>query len=174
MSFGKMRAFISGPPGSGKSTLVREIIELLRKKGLKVGGISTPEIKENGRRVGFEVVDLSSGKRKVFAHVEGKGEARFGKYNLFIKDFEEIAIPALRFALEECDVVVIDEIGKMEFFSNKFKEVLEEVLNSDKILLAVLHRAYLDKFGKYGEVFWLEKGHFEEVREKIKEKLELE
>ncbi|HDD05232.1 MAG TPA: NTPase, partial [Candidatus Aenigmarchaeota archaeon] len=57
--------------------------------------------------------------------------------------------------------------------SNKFKKVLEEVLNSDKVLLAVLHRAYLNKFRRYGEVFWLEKGHFEEVKEKIKERLKL-
>lgn len=147
-----MKIFLTGRPGIGKSTVFKRIIDELKQRGLKVGGIVTPEIRENGKRIGFEVIDLFSGKRGILATVKYKTKIRFGKYFIDLESFEKIAIPALNFASENCEVIGIDEIGKMEFFSERFKQKLEEILESEKIVIAVLHRNFVERFKRYGKV----------------------
>ncbi len=48
-------------------------------------------------------------------------------------------------------MVVIDEIGPMEYKSDEFVKAVGEVLNSDKPLLAVVHRRMIDKFRPLGK-----------------------
>ena len=62
---------------------------------------------------------------------------------------------ALERAAGECDVVCIDEIGRMELFSERFKKALDEVLASDKPVVATLHRAMVSRYGHLGEVVWV-------------------
>lgn len=145
--------FITGPPRSGKSTVLMKIIELLKKRGLKVGGIITPEKREMGRRIGFIVKDVFSGEEGILAKVcTSYNKPRLGKYSIDIGDFERIALKALDFSLKNCDVIIIDEIGRMEFFSLKFKDKIYEILNSNKIIIGVLHRDFINEFKKYGEI----------------------
>ncbi len=40
-----MKLLVTGGPGSGKSTVFMKIVEKLRNKGLRIGGIVTPEIR---------------------------------------------------------------------------------------------------------------------------------
>jgi nucleoside-triphosphatase len=51
-----VRLLIAGRPGSGKTTAVSRLAALLREAGLPVGGFVTTELRERGRRVGFEIV----------------------------------------------------------------------------------------------------------------------
>ena len=50
---------------------------------------------------------------------------------------------AIEDALERRDVrvVLIDEIGKMELFSKRFRNVVRKALDSDKVVIGVLGRA---------------------------------
>lgn len=48
-----------------------------------------------------------------------------GKYSVLVDDFERIAIPAVDAG--NCAVVIIDEIGKMELFSRRFANAVEEI-----------------------------------------------
>jgi nucleoside-triphosphatase len=148
-----MKIFISGAPGSGKSTLLSKVIEILRSKGLKIGGIVTPEIRINGRRVGFKVVDIYNGKEGILASIDKKTGIRFGKYFINLDEFEKISLNALDFASENCDLIVIDEIGKMEFFSKAFREKIDELLRKQKPMICVLHREFMEKYKKYGKIF---------------------
>jgi len=158
-----MRFLISGPPTSGKSTLVSKLIDFLRKNDIKVGGIATPEIRESGLRVGFRVVDLMTLKENVFVSINYKSNYKVGKYFVDVDLFENIAIPALETAEIESDIVVIDEIGKMELFSKKFEETVKRILSGSKPVLAVVHRNYLEEYKKHGKVYWLERKKWVEV-----------
>ena len=162
-----MKFLISGPPASGKSTLMNKVIEFLKEKNIKVGGIVSPEVRKGGIRIGFKVVDLITLRESVFASIYYKTKNRVGKYFVDTLLFEDVAIPALENARKECKVIAIDEIGKMELFSKKFEEVVREILNEEKIVIAVVHRDYLGEYKKYGRVFWLEKEKWNEVYNSI-------
>ncbi|MEM2031652.1 MAG: nucleoside-triphosphatase, partial [Candidatus Pacearchaeota archaeon] len=60
-----------------------------------------------------------------------------------------------------------DEIGRMEFFSEAFKAMLRKLIDSDKKIIATLHRAYVEKYRKQGIFIWLEKDKLQEVKNKI-------
>ena len=147
-----MKLFLTGKPRCGKSTVIAKVIEILKRKGLKVGGFLTPEKRVGNKRIGFSVKDIYSGSEGVLASVEQKTGLVVGKYRVNLEGFESIAMPALEFALKNCDLVCIDEIGKMEWFSSRFREKIREVLASDKTVVAVVHREFAGEFKKYGEV----------------------
>lgn len=161
-----MKIFLTGKAGSGKSTVLAKTIELLKGKGLNVGGIITPEIREKGKRIGFYVKDVFSQKMEVFASIDFKIHPKIGKYGVDLASFEKIALPAIDFGIEKCDVVVVDEIGKMEFLSEKFREKIFSLVMLDKPLIATLHISLVKEFKKFGELI--------EVTEKNREKLPLE
>jgi nucleoside-triphosphatase THEP1 len=67
--------FLTGKPRSGKTTLVKEVIERLKeKKGkIKLAGIITPEFKnEKGEREGFLIRDLKTGREEILASIKIK------------------------------------------------------------------------------------------------------
>jgi len=55
--------------GVGKSTLTKKICSALQDRGLAVAGFYTEEVREGGRRVGFDIVDIPGGARKPLARV---------------------------------------------------------------------------------------------------------
>lgn len=148
-----MKFFLTGPPGSGKSTVFLRCVERLRGLGFTVGGIATPEIRSRGRRVGFSVVDLATGLRGRLAGVEVSSSFRVGRYGVNLSEFESVALPALDYARESCDVICIDEIGRMELFSKCFKRRVEELIKGPKPMVSVLHRNYVKVYGGWGTLF---------------------
>lgn len=147
------KIFLTGQPGSGKSTVFMRCVELLREMSYSVGGISTPEIRRRGRRVGFGVVDIATDRRRVLAGVDFKSAHRVGRYGVNLPGFESVALPALEYAEDKCDVVCIDEIGRMELFSEPFKRKVEGLMRGPKPLVAVLHRNYAREYGGIGELY---------------------
>jgi len=162
-----MNILLSGPPASGKSTLIAKIVDFLKANNVKVGGIVTPEVRKNNIRVGFKVVDLMTLKEVIFAGINLKSNYRVGKYFVDISLFESISIPALENAEKESDIIVIDEIGRMELFSKKFEEVIKKIMNGAKPVLAVVHRNYLDEYKICGKVYWLERESWNEIYNEI-------
>jgi len=162
-----MKIFLTGKPGSGKSTVLMKVIENLKKKGLKIGGIITPEIRVEGKRIGFKVIDVHSKEEGILASVDQKVGPRVGKYRVNLEDFERVALKALDFALNECDVICVDELGRMELFSEKFKRKIEEILRSSKPAIIVLHRNLTERYGKYGKVIWVTVENRDKLPEEI-------
>jgi len=127
----KYNILISGPPASGKSTLLREAIQ-----NKEVGGFSTPEIRKDGERWGFKVVDFHTGKEAVFASIEMK-PAVVSKYGVEVDVFERIAIPALEWGIENANTIAIDEIGNMEVLSERFKQLVGQALDAKKVIATI-------------------------------------
>jgi nucleoside-triphosphatase len=117
---------LTGPPGCGKTTVIRHLAERLRD--LRLAGFCTQEIRERGQRVGFEAVTLS-GRRALLAHVRSRSRHRVGRYGVEPEQLEPLVQVELAGA-GEVEVYLIDEVGKMELFCPAFVEVVPRLLDS--------------------------------------------
>ncbi len=90
-------------------------------------------------RVGFEILDLTSGRHGWLAHVNRQSGPQVGKYHVNLDDLENIGTVAITQALEKCSAIAIDEIGPMELYSQKFKQAVAQALESKKLVLVVVH-----------------------------------
>ena len=126
---------ITGNPGVGKTTLIRDIISRL---DASAGGFYTAEVRdERGRRWGFRIVDLDGGE-DVLASVEVTSQRRVSKYGVDVAAVDRIGVTAVRDALRNKEMVVIDEIGRMELASEQFRNVAMKALDHRKPLLGTI------------------------------------
>jgi nucleoside-triphosphatase len=125
---------LTGPPGTGKTSLIMEAISGMKGKA---GGFYTEEIRSQGVRQGFRLVTLA-GQSTVLSHTDFQSQYRVGKYGVDVDSLERVGVAALNQALKECELVVIDEIGRMELLSAGFREAVDNILNSGKRLLGTI------------------------------------
>jgi len=127
------RILLTGRPGVGKTTIIKKVLEV----GIPVaGGFLTEEIRRGGRRIGFAVKDIHSGRDGILARVDLKDGPRVGQYRVNLASFESVGVEALRQALAGEGCVVIDEIGKMELCSAAFRAAVSEVFESGRSVMA--------------------------------------
>ena len=105
-------------------------------RSVHMAGFITAEMREKGSRLGFELQGLN-GLRRILAHVEINSRHRVGRYGVDTDGFEEF-LGALDLRNPGVELIVIDEIGKMELFSKLFRGFVCDVLNSDKPVLATI------------------------------------
>ena len=137
--------FVTGSPGIGKTTFLLKTAEALEKKGYKIGGMLSREAREKGVRVGFEIIDIETKKHGWLAHVQQPDGPQIGKYRVNLADLESIGASAIRNAVVNAQIVIIDEIGPMELHSSVFKEAVTEALNSGKPVIGVIHERAKDR-----------------------------
>jgi len=130
MTMAGLNVLLTAPPRSGKSTLIERIVARLDRP---LAGFLTREIRERGRRVGFAINTLD-GQEGVLAHVGHKSRHRVGQYGVNLADLDRIAVPSLR-PDDPAALVIVDEIGQMECFSQKFRQAVVDLLDSDSDVL---------------------------------------
>jgi nucleoside-triphosphatase len=124
-------------PGCGKTTAVTKIVASLKNANLT--GFYTKEIHQNNIRKGFRWTTLA-GETGILAHVDIKGPFKVGKYGVDVAGFEKSVLSVIDPETTDADLFVIDEIGKMECFSQKFIAAVRRLLVSDASLLATVAR----------------------------------
>jgi len=134
MALSKKNILIAGLPSSGKTTLIKKLAAEL--ESIHPMGFYTEEIRDNEVRKGFRLRSLD-GRKGILSHKDIKSHYKVGKYKVDIKGFEEF-LDSIQFFKSEVSLIIIDEIGKMECLSNKFKEIIEKLLDSEKIVVATI------------------------------------
>jgi len=137
---------ITGPPGSGKTSVIKEAVEILRGRGFKPGGLYCPEIRDGGQRLGFRMVDLITGEERILAHVDQPSGPHVSKYRVNVENVDAMSEIAIGRALREADFMAIDEIAPMEIYSEGFRRAVMAALDSPKPLLAVIHQRTMTGF----------------------------
>lgn len=128
----KKNVFITGAPSSGKTTVIKKVIEQLP---VPAKGFYTEEEKIDNKRVGFLMHTLD-GKKGYLAHQDIPSEYHIRRYGVSIQNIESIAIPAITPNTER--VIILDEIGKMECFSPKFIQAAQKALDSPCIVIGTI------------------------------------
>ena len=136
MNAPKTNLLITGMPGTGKTTLIKKLAREL--SDLQPVGFYTEEIREHGTRKGFALVSLDD-RRGILSHVATKSPHRVGKYGVDTAAFEKF-LHALNLSASDSTLVIIDEIGKMELFSDQFRRLVYSLLDSPKAVVATIAR----------------------------------
>lgn len=118
----------------GKTTLLKEIVAALR---VCAGGFFTEEERREGKREGFRIVTLA-GPTAILASIHMRSPHRVSKYGVSIEGLEGTGVAALRRAIQEAGIIVIDEVGKMELFSAQFQQAVLDAVESGKPVLGTI------------------------------------
>jgi nucleoside-triphosphatase len=126
---------ITGNPGVGKTTLIRNIIS---KLNVPAGGFYTSEVRDvGGKRWGFKITSLD-GIEGIMASTDIVSKYKISRYWIDVEAIDRVGVTAIREAIKHSDLIVIDEIGRMELFSKKFQDAAMEALDSSKIVFGAI------------------------------------
>jgi len=130
-----MKIVLTGKPGIGKTTIIKKVADVLGEKAV---GFYTEEFRDSlGKREGFKIITLD-GKEGILASKKLVSLYRVGSYGVNLKEFENLVLPVLEKAKEQDKIVIIDEIGKMELFSEKFARLVKDLFLMDKKIIATV------------------------------------
>jgi len=135
----KRLMFVTGRPGVGKTSVLLRAAEDLKNRGYKIGGMISRDVREGGVRVGFEIMDFSTGQRGWLAHVNQPAGPQVSKYRVNLTDLNAIGVSSILNAVKNEDIVIVDEIGPMELFSQAFREAVAQAIESSKPVLGTIH-----------------------------------
>ena len=95
------------------------------------------------------------------SHVNIESDYRISRYGVDLETFERLSVLELENAIKDNHkkYIVIDEIGPMQLFSEKYKELLISLLNCDKPIIGTIFMnsyEWLDDFKKQENVNLIE------------------
>lgn len=135
---------IIGDPGIGKTTVLIKTMNVMRNYGYALGGMLCKEVRVKNERVGFELMDVASGRKGILASTKLNAGPRLGKYRVNLIDLAEIGAKGLLNAIDFCDIIICDEIGPMELFSPEFRHAAKAIVESGKPVLGIVHKRLND------------------------------
>jgi nucleoside-triphosphatase len=128
----KNNIFLTGAPSSGKTTVIRKVVQALE---YPANGFFTEEERVAGKRVGFLMRTLD-GRKGYLAHQDIESSFHIRRYGVSIENIETIAVPSI--APVNRNIIILDEIGKMECFSEVFKQAATRALDSPNIVVGTI------------------------------------
>ena len=140
---------LTGRPGCGKTTVIRRLVTNLQEAlaPRTVRGFWTEEMRERGARTGFRI-ETVAGETGTLARVGLSSPRRVGRYGVDLPSFESVGVAEVEAALseaakEESMILVIDEIGKMELFSERFRRAVRRAFDEiPHVVAAIMNRRH--------------------------------
>ncbi|MER7365080.1 nucleoside-triphosphatase [Nonomuraea wenchangensis] len=135
----------TGAKKVGKTTALKSVVAGVPSRH-KAGFFAT-ERRVNGTRVAFEI-EMLDGRSGSLASIDSDSELRVGrllahgrlKYGVDLDFLDGVAVPELRASLANGTetVLVIDEIGPMQLYSEAFRQVVIDALASPCLILGTI------------------------------------
>jgi nucleoside-triphosphatase len=128
----KKNIFLTGAPSSGKTTVIKKVLKALT---VAANGFYTEEERREGKRVGF-VMNSLDGHKGYLAHQDIRSDLYIRRYGVSIENIESIAVPSITPVSGQ--IIILDEIGKMECFSEVFRQAALKALDSPSIVIGTI------------------------------------
>lgn len=170
-----MRLFLTGNPGIGKTTVIRAVLG--RLEDVVCAGFYTEEKRHGEQRTGFKLITLD-GQEGTLASI-GRKEPTIGRYSIHLGEFEKLALSHLDPEMTPADLYVIDEIGKMELLSQKFRTRIIDLLAQPSNLLATIAKkgkGFVEEIKRRNDIDLIEvtAKNRDDLPEEIKKKIKAE
>ncbi len=168
----KKNLLLTGPPRIGKTTVIRAVVGELE---VDVGGFYTAEVRRDGERIGFDIVDMRGGS-SILARVGFESPYIVGKYGINREGLERVGVRALERAITRSRLIIMDEIGRMELCSESFRNSVIRALDSPIPVLGTIQdrsNAFLDAVRARDdvEIVRLTEGNRDTMRSVVADKL---
>jgi nucleoside-triphosphatase THEP1 len=136
---------LTGPQGSGKTGSVVSLAETLRRNGVSVRGVASVCLMDQGRRTGYDALDLSTGDRVALCRTDVPDQLlSAGQFSFFPEGFEfGFRVLLNNRHREHPDLVILDEVGPLELDGKGWAPALSEILAGDAQLLLLTVRPKL-------------------------------
>jgi len=145
---------ITGLPRSGKSAVMLKVVQMLQKEREHelrirgedpsehkiIGGMLTEPIFDDNDRVGYSCINFRTKEAATMAHRDIDSRLRILGFGIDPDALDRVAVPALQDAMDECEVIVVDEVGKFSVESDAFVAIVREALEVDKPTVLTLHK----------------------------------
>ena len=127
---------LAGRPGLGKTTVIQKVVEIL---GERAGGFYAEDLRGPHGRAGFRLVTLV-GQTAVMAHIKFRrtGMPRVSRYGVEVGAIDGIGVAAIHGAMQARQVIVVDEIGKMELCCQHFKDIVMRAIAGPHVVVATV------------------------------------
>lgn len=126
-----INVFVTGQPGVGKTSLVLNAVKKLPQEA--VAGFYTLEARnpKTGEKIGLDV-ETFGGESAPLSRLRRGCGPKVGKYYFALEAFEKTVLPLLT-PSKAIKLHVVDEVGRMELQSDRFKEKLMALLASPQV-----------------------------------------
>ena len=144
---------ITGLPRSGKSAVLQKVVDMITEEGGNfrrtrgpnppehlIGGMRVEAIIENGERVGYSCVNILTGEKGTMAHREIDSRNRILGFGIDPDEIQRVGVPAILDSIGNCEIMVIDEVGKFTVESEGFVNAVRVALQYDLPTLLTLHK----------------------------------
>lgn len=126
---------VTGEVRQGKTTFTGELVKILREKGIRTGGFLATGIHTHGQRTGFNLVDLKTDREiPLCSTTPDENRIRYGRYYFDPRAFEEGRQLLTPDNLQDCDLVILDEVGPLELNNQGWNESIEQLCSAKKPL----------------------------------------
>lgn len=136
-----LKLLLTAEPGTGKSTAIKAIVQKLHESehDIILSGFYTEAVLDNnGKRLGFDLVDVNDvdgSRRAALSRIGFVSQAMVETFGVDLNSLADF-IP-----LVDCraDVVIIDEIGNMQLYSDHFADLVERTVSGAATMLGSVH-----------------------------------
>ena len=136
--------FLTGAVNSGKTTLLKRVVDQLKKRNLHLEGYLSEALWEREGKIGYNLYDLRRERSIPFIRREGRKDwERVGPFFLIPESLARAKELILRGA--GADVLVVDEVGPLEISGRGVWPALEQcVFEREQKFLLVVRKSILE------------------------------
>lgn len=131
---------VTGKIGEGKTTYTRNLVDVLKRNNITVGGIISERTMTETQTIGYNLVDVETNATKVLMRIGGEtGLERVGRYAIYPEAIEKGISIIKTSLLDKRKIVVIDEVGILELENRGWASCIQDLIQSsaNHLLIAV-------------------------------------